>query len=329
MSKKMIRHSAYWYAAHGGWTASEEASYAGAYLDLHTYRPGGCQARAKEIDTTFNPLLLGVFLFVDVGLALRDTLAKVSDPAERARMAGELRRAARILRRPVYYARETERRRALAEERRKIRRRTTFSPMPTPGQVLAAWAARKTSKEAAIRLGGMLQDLECYVDNRLMIDEAARIRGRHGGIRGWLRSNLPELAPKYKTLMRYKAMAIRLRQATGTRDPVPTERLLEEVPKKGLVAEILADPRTSFESIWETLERQLAPGRAADASLSDGIAAVEDGECRKFGASPGTTTDRGGGKAKAQGGEQEVPHEVLTNPKPQMLFRRCRCENDV
>ena len=58
----------------------------------------------------------------------------------------------------------------------------------------------------------MLHDLECYVDNCLRFDESGDVVGRNGGIRGWIKENLPELSPKYKTLMRYKAMAIRLRQ---------------------------------------------------------------------------------------------------------------------
>ena len=43
------------------------------------------------------------------------------------------------MRRPLYYARENERRRALAAERRKIRRRTTENPCPTKEQILDAW----------------------------------------------------------------------------------------------------------------------------------------------------------------------------------------------
>lgn len=261
MRKAKVRHSAYWYAYHYGATYSEEASLTMAYLDIHTYYPKGDRSRMKEIDSTFNPLMLGICLFADLGLAMREVVTTVTDPVKRARLVGELRRDLRILRRPVYYARETARRRALAEARRKIVRRRTLSPMPTPEQVLAAWNERQTSKEAAIRLGGMLQDLECYVDNRLKIDNFERIRGRNGGIRRWLRNCLPELLPKYKTLMRYKAMAIRLRQATGTKDPKPTEKLLTEEPRHEVVAEILEDSKTTFDSIWDALERRLDPER--------------------------------------------------------------------
>ncbi len=99
--------------------------------------------------------------------------------------------------------------------------------MPTVEDIRAAWAARKESKARMILLGGMLHDLECYVDRRLFFDAAGNIVRRAGGIRGWLRENLPEVAPHYKTLMRYKAMAIKLRQATGLHDPIPTSALLE------------------------------------------------------------------------------------------------------
>ena len=49
-----------------------------------------------------------------------------------------------------------------------------------------------------IRLGGMIHDLECYVDYYLKIDENGKVIGRNRGIRGWLRDNMPELSPKIK-----------------------------------------------------------------------------------------------------------------------------------
>ena len=66
-----------------------------------------------------------------------------------------------------YYARDNARRRALAAERRRIARRTTTSPCPTPEALRAAVAARGESPEAKVRLGSLLEDLECHVDNRL------------------------------------------------------------------------------------------------------------------------------------------------------------------
>ena len=113
-----------------------------------------------------------------------------------------------------------------------------------------------------VRLGGMLQDLECFVDNSLRLDGDGNVVGRNGGIRGWLRERLPELLPKYKTLMRYKAMAVRLRQATGTFDPVPTDALLAPPPegRHEAVRAALAGPPT-FASIEEELRRRLDPER--------------------------------------------------------------------
>ena len=164
------RHSAYWYAYHCGWTHSEAETYTGKYLDMHMYRPkmkerpgGEWRGRdwfawrnaEKRLDSTFDPLMLGVCIARDIGVAMRNTVRTIADPTERDRMKRELMRDLRIVRRPFYYAREKERRRMLAAERRKIRRRRTTAPMPTPEEVMAAWNARKESREAMVRLGGI------------------------------------------------------------------------------------------------------------------------------------------------------------------------------
>ena len=268
------RHSAYWYAYHYGWTHSEAETYTGKYLDIHSYRPrmkerpdGEWRGKdwfawrnaEKQLDSTFNPIMLGVCIAMDIGVAMRDTVRMIADPTERDRMKRELMRDLRIVRRPFYYAREKERRRMLAAERRKTRRRRTTAPMPTPEEVMSAWNARKESREAMIRLGGMLHDLECYVDNCLRFDDSGDVVGRNGGIRGWLKENLPELSPKYKTLMRYKAMAIRLRQATGTKDPTPTSALLVANPRNVVVVELLAEPEPVFSRMFDELEQMLSP----------------------------------------------------------------------
>ena len=244
---------------------------------MHTYRPrmrkrpdGEFRGRdwlkwrdsAPCPDSTFNPLMLCACAMVDIGAAMRDGVSKLADPAERDRMKRELVRDLRRLRRPFYYERETERRRRLAVERRRISRRATSAPMPTTEEVLAAWNVRKESREAMIRLGGMLHDLECYVDNCLRFDESGDVIGRNGGIKGWLGEKLPELLPKYKTLMRYKAMAVRLRQATGTEDPKPTSALLAETPRNGVVAKLLEDPEPVFSRVFEVLEHMLSPETA-------------------------------------------------------------------
>ena len=139
-------------------------------------------------------------------------------------LSGHIRR----LRRPTYYQVERERRLALAADRRKIRRRTTLNPCPTPKMLREAFAVALRSNKDMIRFGSMLEDLECYVDNSLILDrETLRIKGRNGGIRRYLEANVPELAARYKTVMRYKALAKKFRQAVGVSDPIPASALLD------------------------------------------------------------------------------------------------------
>jgi len=126
-----------------------------------------------------------------------------------------------------YYAKDNERRRRLAAERRKISRRTTLNPCPTPDMLREAFSRVGDSVEAKLRFGGMLHDLACYVDSCLRYDAKGNIVGRNAGIKGWLAENAPELHARYKTVMRYKALAMRLRQAAGVEDPVPTSTLLD------------------------------------------------------------------------------------------------------
>ena len=273
MTRKKYEHSAYYYAYRYGWTYSEARTLAGKYLDQHTYRPRMRQRQdgewsskewfkwrnaSKEVDSTFNPILFAAFAAVDIGIAMRDTVRTIADPIERDRMKRELMRDLRRVRRPFYYAQEVERRRSLAIERRKIRRRRTTAPMPTPDELLKAWNERKSSREAMIILGGMMHDLECYVDNCLRFDEAGNVIGRNGGIRGWIAENVPELLPKYKTLMRYKALAVRIRQATETKDPKPTSKLLVK-PLHKAVAMILAEDEPIFAHVFAAVEHMLSP----------------------------------------------------------------------
>ena len=132
----------------------------------------------------------------------------------------------RRLRRPTYYERERERRRKLAAERREIRKHRTLNPQPTFDAIRSALRDARRSPEAAIRLGSLLEDLECFVDNTLLLDEQGRIVGRKGGIKRLLQREAPDLFEKYSTIMRYKAMAKRFRQACGTGEPIPPATLL-------------------------------------------------------------------------------------------------------
>ena len=137
----------------------------------------------------------------------------------------------RSLRRPTYYEVERERRLALAQERRRIRKRQTTNPCPTADGLRAAFAHARASAASMIRFGSMLEDLECYVDNSVVWSgTAGRIVGRRGGIRQWLRENAPDLSERYKTIMKYKALAKRFRQAVGVSDPVPAAAVLPTDP---------------------------------------------------------------------------------------------------
>lgn len=120
--------------------------------------------------------------------------------------------------------------RRLRTARRKLCARSTLADRPTATDVRVAWALSRESHAAMLRLGGLLHDLECFTENGLLVRRVGRrpkIRGREGGVRGWMRENCPELLGKYKTLMRYKALARRLRQAAEIADPVPTSAVLD------------------------------------------------------------------------------------------------------
>jgi len=130
------------------------------------------------------------------------------------------------LKRPLYYERENVRRRMLAAERRKVRKRMTLNRCPTREEVLDAWIHAKDSGEAMLRFGGLIEDLECYVDNSLRFGRGGVIVGRASGIKGWLQLNIPVLYKKYTTVMRYKSAAKKMRQVTGLRDPTPISAIL-------------------------------------------------------------------------------------------------------
>ena len=132
----------------------------------------------------------------------------------------------RRLVRPLYYGRENARRRALAAERRRIRRRRTESPCPTREAILDAWTHAREGREAMLRFGSLLEDLACYVDHGLRL-AGGRIVGRAPGIKGWLRENVPALALRYTTVMRYKAAAKKLRQVVELPDPIPVAAVLD------------------------------------------------------------------------------------------------------
>ena len=130
------------------------------------------------------------------------------------------------LRRPSYYETERARRLSLTAQRRRIRRRTTVNPCPTAEQLKDALIHARESVGNMIRLGSLMEDLECYIDNSLVFDEGGKIVARKGGIRRYIQSEIPDLYKSYKTLMRYKALARRFRQVVGISDPMPASCVL-------------------------------------------------------------------------------------------------------
>jgi len=138
----------------------------------------------------------------------------------------EIDRHLHRLRRPTYYEAERARRLALAEERRKLRRRCTLNERPCMDAIRDALARAHESVEDMVRLGSLMEDLECHVDNSPYFREDGSFAGRRGGIRRLLQEEAPDLYARYKTLMKYKALSKRFRQAVGVGDPIPASSVL-------------------------------------------------------------------------------------------------------
>ena len=180
--------------------------------------------RLRRIRPFHPSLALPCMLLTDVWTGLA---------AMRRLLTRRIDRAKHEAKRPAYYAQERARRQALAAERRKVRMRHTLSPCPTRLEILDAWTKVKDSPEALLRFGGLMEDLECYVDNSLRRTEDGVIVGRRPGIKGWLQLEIPALYLKYKTVMAYKAAAKRMRQVLDIRDPLPLSAALGETLDHG------------------------------------------------------------------------------------------------
>ena len=163
----------------------------------------------------------------------------------------------RRTRRRIYYPSEVDRRRRLAAERRKIRSRTTINASPTAEELLAQFARVKRKPQEMIRFGSMLEDLEAYVDNSLRRDAAGTIIGRNTGIKGWLAENCAELAAKYSTVMRYKALAKQFRQAIGLHDPYPAAVALPDATGEGSKISVRTDADERIEGCEITVRTRL------------------------------------------------------------------------
>ena len=149
------------------------------------------------------------------------------------------------LRRPSYYETERARRLGLVEERRRIRRRHTTNAMPSNEELLEAFGKAKDSVANMIRFGSLIEDLECYVDNTPYFKNGHLV-GRRGGIRRYLEREIPELYARYKTVMKYKALSRKFRQATGIADPIPAASLIPEKEEKELCRENENSVRNEF-----------------------------------------------------------------------------------
>ncbi len=133
---------------------------------------------------------------------------------------------------------------------------------------------------AAVRFGNLMHDLECYVDNSLLRDGNGAIVGRRGGVKAWLQVNIPALYVRYTTVMRYKAMAKKLRQVVGLADPEPAEAVLAEpqaeVPDLAVVRAravwlaVVAGVRDSPTALMERLDALTDPERVEDANMLAG-----------------------------------------------------------
>jgi len=218
----------------------------------------------------------------------------------------------RRLRRPTYYERERERRRKLAAERREIRKHRTLNPKPTFDAIRAAIRVAHGSPEDAIRLGSLLEDLECFVDNTLIHGSQGQIVGRRGGIKRLLQREAPDLFERYSTIMRYKAMAKRFRQACGSGEPVPPAALLpapeaadsDSAPAPAptaLPADATAGLQVDLARARETAREILAECEGTLISLEAALALRLDPDC----------IPANGGEYVRRPGRPRIPRKVI------------------
>jgi hypothetical protein len=125
-----------------------------------------------------------------------------------------------------------------------------------------------------VRLGSLMEDLECYVDNSLVFGEDGRIIARKGGIRRYIQSEVPDLYRSYKTLMRYKALARRFRQAVGISDPVPAASALPEGEVDADTGTDAGDPAPKCAKAAESTGNDGKSGNGGGAGLDDEVRRV-------------------------------------------------------
>ena len=113
-----------------------------------------------------------------------------------------------------------------------------------------------------------MHDLACYVDNSLVFNSSkTKIIGRNGGIKAWIRENVPELMPKYQTIMRYHITAVKMRQFTLIKDPIPTQVIAESIDSRYMMTteeELKLARKESldvFKEIASTLKYRYRPNK--------------------------------------------------------------------
>ena len=181
----------------------------------------------------------------------------------------EIDRHIHRLRRPSYYETERVKRLAFSEERRKLRKRYTVNDKPSMEAIRDALAHAHESVENMVRLGSLMEDLECYVDNSPYFRPDGSFGGRRGGIRRYLQEEAPDLYARYKTLMKYKALSKKFRQAVGVGDPMPAAHVLPSAEAE-LAARIEEKTaKTAMESVRAALKEVKEMFRRSRELISD------------------------------------------------------------
>ena len=110
-----------------------------------------------------------------------------------------------------------------AQKAMRVVHRASRREPPSRELLLRCWELSRRSLEGKILLGSLLGDVDAVEDHSYIRGEGGEIVGRRGGVRRWIDAICPELAPHYKTLMRYKAMADKFRRVCGLGDPDSAE----------------------------------------------------------------------------------------------------------
>jgi hypothetical protein len=110
-----------------------------------------------------------------------------------------------------------------------------------------------------IRFGSMVEDLECYVDNRLKFSSPGVISGRNGGVKRWLQANCAPLYERYSTVMRYKQLSRKFRQTLGVVDPTPATAVLGTEDATA----IFSEAGTTCSGLARALDARLDPSHVA------------------------------------------------------------------